>query len=121
MCPWRGGQAGSGAGLKGMLEKHAERIGTLDSFGGKRDYNELVLDNIAWSRQLPGAIDGVFFFAEGESRAHAMSVRDAFAAEFGLSHSQVPLLRMHVEGNALAHERPFTLGERVGSETHNAV
>jgi hypothetical protein len=114
MCPWRGGQAGSGAGLKGMLEKHAERVGgDGGSLGSKRSYNELVLDDNAWARHLPAAIDAVFFFEDGESREHAQHVRDAFVAEFGLSRSQVPLLHMHIEGSALANERPFTLAEPV--------
>ena len=115
MCPWRGGQEGSGAGLKGMLQKHIERLGSQAGGSGKRDYNELVLDNVAWARHLPAAVDAVFYFEEGESRTHALTVRDAFTAEFGLRHSQVPLLRMHIEGSALAHERPFSLAERANS------
>ena len=73
----------------------------------RRNYNELVIDDVAWKSHLPGAIDAVFFYEEG-SRDHARHVRDAFAREFGLTEAQVPLLRMHVNGNAL-DDHPFSL------------
>ena len=47
---------------------------------------------------------------EGESKAHAKEVRDAFVEEFGLTKEQVPLLRLSVGGNQLGGASPFSLG-----------
>ena len=51
-----------------------------------------------------------FRLQEGESKAHAKEVRDAFVEEFGLTKEQVPLLRLSVGGNQLGGASPFSLG-----------
>lgn len=76
--------------------------------GGSHDYNEVIVDAMAWGDQLPHVIEAVFYINDYNDnlRVRASSVHAAFLSAYHLSKTDVPLLRLDLKN----YERPFTLG-----------
>ena len=61
-----------------------------------QSYNEVVLDGLGWNRALPRGIEA-FVAVPGDDEAAVGATHRRFLAEFGLSASEVPLLRFRPE------------------------
>ena len=93
--PWR--CAWPPDNLDAMLKEH---IHYRSQAGHENEHNEIVLDAVHWTNQLPNTIEAMWFFQEHEdedsvelsqAKAHVLDVHARFLNSFGLLPADVPL------------------------------
>ena len=80
--------------LAELLELHATDGAPYRSPGFHSGYNEVIINTEVWNQNLPHTVEAFFSFGDGDDgithRAHA-----EFLKQFGLSKTDVPLVRFH--------------------------
>ena len=93
--PWR--CAWPPDNLDAMLKEH---IHYRSQAGHENEHNEIVLDAVHWTNQLPNTIEAMWFFQEHEdedsvelsqAKAHVLDVHARFLNSFGFLPADVPL------------------------------
>lgn len=88
--PWRPRDIGI------MLDKDREATGRSESRDEHHAYNEIVLDGLAHNAALPSSIEA-FLVGSNDDLAKTLTLHARFLAEYGLTATDVPLLRYRPE------------------------